>query len=66
VPAIADLEELREVDARVKEFQSNYPEAYGSLVELIKKYRKVGYRNLAKLLLNESTPEKLKGGDAGA
>jgi hypothetical protein len=63
MPAVADLEELREVDARVKEFQSSYPDAYRTLAELIKKYRKVGYRNFAKLLLNESTPEKLKGGN---
>jgi hemoglobin-like flavoprotein len=60
MPALASLEELKEVDARVKEFQAAFPEAYGALAELLKKHRKVGYKNVAKLLLNESTPEKLK------
>jgi hypothetical protein len=60
MPAIASLEELKEVDARVKEFQAAFPEAYAALAELLKKHRKIGYKNVAKLLLNESTPEKLK------
>jgi hypothetical protein len=65
MPAVASLEELKEVDARVKEFQAGYPEAYQALADLLKKYRRVGYKNIAKLLMNESTPEKLKG-EAGS
>jgi hypothetical protein len=61
MPAVASIEELREVDGRVKEFQASYPEAYQALVDLLRKYRRVGYKNVAKLLMNESTPEKLKG-----
>lgn len=61
MPALASLEELKEVDAKVKEFQTAYPEAYLAVAELLKKYRKIGYKNVAKLLLNEATPEKLKG-----
>jgi hypothetical protein len=65
MPAVAPIEELREVDARVKEFQAGFPEAYAALTALLKKYRRVGYKNIAKLLMNEATPEKLKG-EAGS
>jgi hypothetical protein len=65
MPAVAPIEELREVDALVKEFQAKFPEAYQALADLLKKYRRVGYKNIAKLLMNEATPEKLKG-EAGS
>jgi len=65
MPAVASIEDLREVDARVKEFQAGYPEAYQALADMLKKYRRIGYKNIAKLLLNEATPEKLKGEAAG-
>jgi hypothetical protein len=61
MPAVAPIEELREVDARLKEFQASFPDAYQALADLLRKYRKVGYKNIAKLLMNEATPEKLKG-----
>jgi hypothetical protein len=61
MPAVAPIEELREVDARLKQFQATFPEAYQALVDLLKKYRTVGYKNIARLLMNEATPEKLKG-----
>ena len=64
MPAVASLEELKDVDARVKEFQAAFPEAYTALADLLKRYRKIGYKNVAKLLLNEATPEKLKGENA--
>lgn len=61
MPALASLEELREVNSRVREFETNFPEAYGSIAGILKSFRKIGYKNIVKLLLNESTPEKLKG-----
>ena len=61
MPAVASLEELKEVDARVKEFQAAFPDAWQALANLLKKFRRIGYKNVAKLLLNEATPEKLKG-----
>ncbi|HUX22582.1 MAG TPA: hypothetical protein VMW69_15200 [Spirochaetia bacterium] len=61
MPALASIEELREVDARVKAFQAEHSAAYAVIAEILKKYRKIGYKNIVKLLLNESTPEKLKG-----
>lgn len=59
--ALASLEELREVDTKVRQFQSEFPEAYGAISEVLKKYRRIGYKNIIKLLLAEATPEKLKG-----
>jgi len=49
----------------VKAFQASFPEAYQALTDMLKKYRRVGYKNIAKLLMNESTPEKLKGEASG-
>lgn len=61
MPAVASIEELREVDAALKGFQASFPEAYGAITDLLRKYRRIGYKNIAKLLMNEATPEKLKG-----
>ena len=61
MPAIASLEELREVDTRARAFRDAFPEAYRSLSDMLKAYRKVGYKNIVKLLLEEATPERLKG-----
>jgi hypothetical protein len=61
MPAVAPIEELREVEARVKEYQGKFPDAYLALADLLRKYRRVGYKNIARLLMNEATPEKLKG-----
>jgi hypothetical protein len=61
MPALASLEELRKVDSKVKEFQAGFPEAYRTIAAILKEYRKIGYKNIIKLLLEESTPEKLKG-----
>ena len=51
----------KKVDEAVTAFESAYPEAYKAIADILKKYRKVGYKNVIKLLLNEATPEKLKG-----
>ncbi len=61
MPAVASLEELKEVDARLKGFQLDHPIASEALCEIFNKYRKIGYKNICKLLLSEATPEKLKG-----
>jgi hypothetical protein len=61
MPAVASLEELREVLASLERMKDRFPEAYVELAGLFRAYRKVGYKNICKLLLGESTPEKLKG-----
>ena len=61
MPALATLEELKDVETSLSTLKENYPEAYEAFSVMFKNYRKVGYKNICKLLLGEVTPEKLKG-----
>jgi len=59
--AIASLEDLKTVLADLEQLKAANPEAYDAIAAVLRKHRKVGYKNVCKLLLGESTPEKLKG-----
>jgi len=61
MPALASLEDLKDVLAGLDELKAAHPDAYEALAGVLRKYRKVGYKNICKLLLGEATPEKLKG-----
>ncbi|KPJ81704.1 MAG: hypothetical protein AMS17_19410 [Spirochaetes bacterium DG_61] len=61
MPAIASLEELKAIDMALKKFKEEYPEAYGKFAQFFKDNRKIGYKNIIKLMIGEATPEKLKG-----
>ncbi len=61
MPAVAALEELKVVDEQLKAIKGRHPEAYADFVELFRKNRKIGYKNICKMMLGEATPEKLKG-----
>jgi hypothetical protein len=61
MPALASLDDLKQVLARLEQLKTEHPEAYTAFADLLKAHRKVGYKNICKLLLGESTPEKLKG-----
>jgi hypothetical protein len=61
MPSVATLEDLQAVRADLDELKRTHPEAYAACAALFKKHRKVGYKNICKLLLDEATPEKLKG-----
>jgi len=61
MPALASLDDLKEVLARLDELKAGHPDAYEAFSALLRKYRRVGYKNICKLLLGEATPEKLKG-----
>ncbi len=61
MPALASLEELRQVLGDLTTLRDAHPEAYAAFGALLKKHRSVGYKNICKLLLGETTPEKLKG-----
>ena len=63
MPAIATLEELKAVDAALKKLKEEYPDAYEKFTHFFKDNRKIGYKNICKLLIGEATPEKLKGID---
>jgi len=61
MPALASLEELRQVLESLTALREKHPEAYEAISALLRKHRSVGYKNICKLLLGETTPEKLKG-----
>jgi len=61
MPAIASLEELNAVNADLSALKEKHPLAYLDIMELLRKHRRIGYKNICKLLLGEATPEKLKG-----
>ena len=61
MPAIATLEELKAIAARLGQLKDEHPEAYGKFSSFFKENRRVGYKNIIKLMIGETTPEKLKG-----
>jgi hypothetical protein len=61
--AIAPIEDLREVQTQLERLKEKHPEAFAEFAALLRAWRKVGYKNIARLLLGEATPEQLKGGD---
>jgi hypothetical protein len=56
MPAIAPIEDLRAAQKDLLEAKD-----IGELKRVFKKWRGIGWRNVCKLWLEESTPEKLKG-----
>jgi hypothetical protein len=61
MPAIASLEELKAIDMALKKIKEEHPEAYEKFAQFFKDNRKIGYKNIIKLMIGEATPEKLKG-----
>jgi len=61
MPALASLDDLREVLSRLEKLKADQPQAYEQFADILRSYRRVGYKNICKLLLGEATPEKLKG-----
>lgn len=56
MPVIAPLEDLKAAQKDLLEAKD-----IGELKGAFKKWRRIGWRNVCKLWLEESTPEKLKG-----
>ena len=56
MPAIASLEDLRAAQKELLETTD-----INELKKVFKKYRRIGWKNICKLWLEERTPEKLKG-----
>ncbi len=59
--AVASLEELNAVAEDLNRLRAAHPEAYEETVKVFKTHRKVGYKNICKIMMGEATPEKLKG-----
>jgi hypothetical protein len=56
MPAIASLEDLKTAQKELLEAQD-----INELEKVFKKYRRIGWKNICKLWLQERTPEELKG-----
>ena len=63
MPAIASLEDLKKLNAEIEEIKDKHANICEEIVQLIKRNRKVGYRNFCKLFTGERTPEELKSGE---
>jgi hypothetical protein len=63
MPAIASLEDLAAAQAALADLERRHPEAFAAFVELFRRHRHIGYKNLSRLMMHEATPEKLKGGE---
>ena len=61
MPAIATLEELKAIDEGLKKLKVEFPDAYDRFAQFFRSNRNIGYKNIIKLMIGESTPEKLKG-----
>lgn len=61
--AVAELEDLKQVEKELQSLKMKDEEMYEDFVELFKRNRSVGYKNICKMLMEESTPEELKGID---
>ena len=61
MPSVAELSDLQAVQADLLDLKGRFPEPYTELAALFRKHRQVGYKNICKMLLEEATPEKLKG-----
>ena len=61
MPAIAPIEDLRAAPKELLETTD-----INELKKVFKKYRRMGWKNICKLWVEESTPEEFKGkGEAG-
>lgn len=61
MPAEVPMEELERVQQELESMQMKAPEIYDDFVQLFKRNRSVGYKNICKMLMGEATPKKLKG-----
>lgn len=63
MPAEAPLEELERVMNELESLKMKNQDFYEDFVELFKRNRSVGYKNICKMLMGETTPQELKGLD---
>ncbi len=59
--AEAPLEELERVNNELESLKMKDPAFYEDVVELFKRNRSIGYKNICKMLMGEATPKELKG-----
>lgn len=54
MPAIETLEERKEIDTALKRLKEDYSEAYEKLAAFFRKNRRIGYKNITKLMIGEA------------
>lgn len=59
MPTSVPLEKLTAAANEIDLFKQSYPDAFKAVVNLFRKQRSVGYRNLCRLIMEETTPEEL-------
>jgi hypothetical protein len=62
MPAYADYDDLKNVSNEIESLKMKYPDAFKEFANLINTRRRIGYKNLCKMMMG-STPEELKGLD---
>lgn len=60
MPALASLEDLKTTQKQIQDLKNQYPEAVKAVAALLKQNRRIGYKNICRMLTGEMTPEKLK------
>lgn len=60
MPTVASIEDLEKVEHALLDFQEEYPDAFEAIRTLIDDNKKIGYRNICRLILGDR-PVKLKG-----
>lgn len=61
MPTTADLDDLERVHQEIQSLEMKHPEAFDDVVELFKRNRSIGYKNICRMLMGEATPKQLKG-----
>ncbi len=59
--AEAPLEELERVHNELESLKMKDPDFFDDVIELFKRNRSIGYKNICKMLMGEATPKELKG-----
>ena len=60
MPALASLEDLKATQKQIQDLKNQYPEAVKAVAALLKQNRRIGYKNICRMLTGEMTPEELK------
>ncbi|PSG96253.1 hypothetical protein BRD56_11195 [Thermoplasmatales archaeon SW_10_69_26] len=60
MPAASDEELLRALH-EVEAFEMKHPQAFEDLVDLVDRNRRIGYKNLCKMMLGRLTEEEIQG-----
>lgn len=61
MPTAAPLEELERVYEEIQSLKMKHPDAFEEFADLFRRNRSVGYKNMSKMLMGETTPKELKG-----